>query len=162
MGQSTKEISVTSVVSRRTKQNHAPLDSWGWASVLSFHSMQTNYYMGLFPEDVNWPWVFCHFFNKFENLLWPNQKSIPCFVNCLWDIFLLGLLGKNSRSRWHHCTTLHYTTIYPCTLHYSSIILCLQEFLKAKPVGTPKGKALFLTTHPELSPNTDIISFYNH
>ena len=30
---------------------------------------------------------------------------------------------------------------------------------EAKPEGTPEGKGLYLIVYPELSPNTDIISF---
>ena len=37
--------------------------------------------------------------------------------------------------------------------------LCLKEFPRAKPKGTPKGKGLYLSVHHESSPNTDIISF---
>ena len=37
--------------------------------------------------------------------------------------------------------------------------LCLKEFPRAKPEGTPEGKGLYLTVYPELSPNTNIISF---
>ena len=35
----------------------------------------------------------------------------------------------------------------------------MKEFPRAKPKGTPEGKGLYLTVDPELSPNTDIISF---
>ena len=35
----------------------------------------------------------------------------------------------------------------------------LKEFPRAKPEGTPEGEGVYLTVHPELSPNTDIISF---
>ena len=41
----------------------------------------------------------------------------------------------------------------------SNITLCLKEFPRAKPKGTPEVKGLYLTVYPELSPNTDIISF---
>ena len=41
----------------------------------------------------------------------------------------------------------------------SNIILCLKEFPMAKPEETPEGKGLYLIVYPELSPNTDIISF---
>ena len=34
--------------------------------------------------------------------------------------------------------------------------LCLKEFPRAKPEGTPEGKGLYLIVYPELSPNTDI------
>ena len=34
-----------------------------------------------------------------------------------------------------------------------------KEFPKAKPEGTPEGGGVYLTVYPELSPNTDIISF---
>ena len=36
--------------------------------------------------------------------------------------------------------------------------LCLKEFPRAKPEGTPEGKGVYLTAYPELSPNTDSIS----
>ena len=38
------------------------------------------------------------------------------------------------------------------------ITLCLKEFPRAKPEGTPEGKGLYLTMYPKSSPNTDIIS----
>ena len=41
----------------------------------------------------------------------------------------------------------------------SNIALCLKEFPRAKPEETPEGKRLYLTIYPELSPNTDIVSF---
>ena len=37
-----------------------------------------------------------------------------------------------------------------------NITLCLKEFPRAKPEGTPEGIGLYLT---KLSPNTDIIPF---
>ena len=63
------------------------------------------------------------FGKKFGNLLWPNVKSNPCFFNCLWEIFLASLLGKKSRSLWHHYTTLHFTELYPCA-NFASEVLC--------------------------------------
>ena len=39
----------------------------------------------------------------------------------------------------------------------SNIALCLREFQRAKPEGTPKGKGLYLTLIDESIPNTDII-----
>ena len=39
----------------------------------------------------------------------------------------------------------------------SNIPLCLKEFPRAKPEGTPEGIGLYLT---KLSPNTDIIPFF--
>ena len=42
---------------------------------------------------------------------------------------------------------------------WSNINLCLKEFPRAKPEGTPEGKGLYLTEYPELSTNKDIISF---
>ena len=71
--------------------------------------------MGIGPE-------LCPFKKKFGNLLWPNVKSKLCFVNCLWEIFLASLLGKKSSSLWHHYTTLQYTEVYSCTLHFCSIV----------------------------------------
>ena len=41
----------------------------------------------------------------------------------------------------------------------SNIPLCLKEFLRAKPEGTPEGKGVYLTVYPESSPNTDSISY---
>ena len=41
----------------------------------------------------------------------------------------------------------------------SNIPLRLKEFLRAKPEGTPEGEGVYLTVYPELSPNTDSISF---
>ena len=41
----------------------------------------------------------------------------------------------------------------------SNKTLCLKEFPRAKPEGTPEGKGLYLTVYPKSSPNTDIISF---
>ena len=41
----------------------------------------------------------------------------------------------------------------------SSIALCLMEFPRAQPEGTPEDKGLYLTVYPESSPNTDIILF---
>ena len=43
----------------------------------------------------------------------------------------------------------------------SYIPLCLKEFPRAKPEGTPEGKGLYLTVYPKSSHNTDIISFNN-
>ena len=42
---------------------------------------------------------------------------------------------------------------------WSNIPLPLKEFLKAKPEGTPDGKVVCLTVYPELSSNTNNISF---
>ena len=41
----------------------------------------------------------------------------------------------------------------------SNITLCLSEFQRAKSKGTPKGTGLYLTIYPELSNNTDMVSF---
>ena len=41
----------------------------------------------------------------------------------------------------------------------SNITICLKEFPRAKPEGTPEGKGLYLTVYSKWSPNTDIISF---
>ena len=35
------------------------------------------------------------------------------------------------------------------------------KFPRAKPKGTPEGEGIYLTEYPELSPNTDSMSFYN-
>ena len=35
--------------------------------------------------------------------------------------------------------------------------LCLKEFPRAKPEGTPEGKGVYLTVYPELNPNRDSI-----
>ena len=40
---------------------------------------------------------------------------------------------------------------------HSNIARCLREFPRAQPKGIPKGKDLYLTEYPELSPNTDSI-----
>ena len=42
---------------------------------------------------------------------------------------------------------------------WSNITLCMNEFQRARPKGTPEGIGLYLTVYPELSPNTDIIYF---
>ena len=34
-----------------------------------------------------------------------------------------------------------------------------KEFPRAKPEGTPEGEVVYLTVYPELSPNTESISF---
>ena len=44
-------------------------------------------------------------------------------------------------------------------MRMSNITPCLNEFLRAKPKGTPEGKGLYMTVISVLSPNTDIISF---
>ena len=41
----------------------------------------------------------------------------------------------------------------------SNISLCLKEFPKAKPKGTPEGKGLYLILYPKSNPNTDILLF---
>ena len=41
----------------------------------------------------------------------------------------------------------------------SNIPLCLKEFPREKPEGTPEGEGVYLTVYPESSPNTDSISF---
>ena len=41
----------------------------------------------------------------------------------------------------------------------SNIPLRLKEFPRAKAEGTPEGEGVYLTVHPESSPNMDIISF---
>ena len=43
---------------------------------------------------------------------------------------------------------------------WSNITLGLKEFPRAKPKGIPEGEGVYLTVYPELSPNTDIILFY--
>ena len=40
-----------------------------------------------------------------------------------------------------------------------NIALCLREFPKAKPKGTPEGKGLYLNVYPELNRNTGSILF---
>ena len=40
--------------------------------------------------------------------------------------------------------------------------LCLKEFPRAKPNGTSEGKGLYLTVHPESSPNTTLYHFNNY
>ena len=42
---------------------------------------------------------------------------------------------------------------------WSNIHLCLMKFPRAKPKGTPEGEGVYLTEYPELSPNTDSMSF---
>ena len=37
--------------------------------------------------------------------------------------------------------------------------LCLKDFLRAKPEGTPEGEGICLTVYYKLSPNTDSLSF---
>ena len=60
-----------------------------------------------------------------------------------------------------HCQVL-LCTVYVLgqdkgyTVKYNPLPL---PFSRAKSEGTPKGKGLYLTVYPELSPNTDIISF---
>ena len=44
----------------------------------------------------------------------------------------------------------------------SNITLCLMEFSRAKPKGNTEGKGLYVTAYPELSLNTDIISFLKY
>ena len=39
------------------------------------------------------------------------------------------------------------------------IPLCLKEFPRAKPKGTPEGKGVYLSVYPESSPNMNSISF---
>ena len=60
------------------------------------------------------------------------------------------------------CTVLHWL-LYPYEDERrdirSNIPLCIKEFPRAKPEGTPEGGGVYLTVYPELSPNTDIISF---
>ena len=41
----------------------------------------------------------------------------------------------------------------------SNIPLCLKEFPRAKPKGTPEGKGLYLTVYHKSSSNTDSILF---
>ena len=43
---------------------------------------------------------------------------------------------------------------------WSNIPLCLKEFPRAKPKGTPEGEGVYLTVYTESSPNTDSISFF--
>ena len=40
-------------------------------------------------------------------------------------------------------------------------LLRMKEFRRAKPEETPEGEGVYLTVYPELSPNTDSISFYH-
>ena len=44
----------------------------------------------------------------------------------------------------------------------SNIPLRLKEFPRAKPEGTPEGRAVYLTVYPELSPNKTLYHFNNH
>ena len=64
----------------------------------------------------------CNFFKKFGNLLLLNQKINPCILNCFWEILSLRILGQISGSPRHHYTTLHYTQVYSCTLHYTILL----------------------------------------
>ena len=61
------------------------------------------------------------------------------------------------------CTGLDCIVLYPYKDETrdirSNITLCLKEFPRAKPEGTPEGEGIYLTVYPESSPNTDIISF---
>ena len=61
------------------------------------------------------------------------------------------------------CLLIPYNILYPYEDETrdirSNIALCLEEFPRAKPKGTPEGKGLYLTVDSDLSPNTDIISF---
>ena len=70
-------------------------------------------------------------------------------------------------------SVLQFTIRYkPYTTHYTVSVLgreegytvkytpCLKEFPRAKPEGTPEGKGIYLTVYPELSPNSDGVSFY--
>ena len=41
----------------------------------------------------------------------------------------------------------------------SNIPLCLKEFPRGKPKGTPEGEGVYLTVYPESSPNKDSIAF---
>ena len=41
----------------------------------------------------------------------------------------------------------------------SNVALCMKEFPKAKPKGTPESKGLYLTMYPNMSNNTDSIPF---
>ena len=59
---------------------------------------------------------------KVWNFLSQNVKSNLCFFNCLWEIFFSFITRKKTRSLWHHYTTVHNTKVYPCTLHYSSVV----------------------------------------
>ena len=65
----------------------------------------------------------------------------------------------------HCCLCLLYSKIrlYPYKDEtgdiQSNITLCMKEFPRAKPKGTPDGKGLYLTVNPESTPNMDIISF---
>ena len=40
----------------------------------------------------------------------------------------------------------------------SNITLCLQEFPRASPSGTPSGKMLYLNVYPSSRPNTDTLT----
>ena len=75
-------------------------------------------HMGPFPQDGILPW-FMSFFWKVWKLAVTKPKMQSLFFNCFWKIFLLGLLVKPARLPRHHYTTLHYTKLYPCTLHYT-------------------------------------------
>ena len=61
-----------------------------------------------------------------------------------------------SGQKGHSVTVLGQDEGY--TVKYT---LCLKEFLRAKPEGSPEGKGLYLTVYPSSRPNTDtdIISF---
>ena len=58
-------------------------------------------------------------FLMFGNLLWPNVKSNLRFFNCLWVFFSFITRGKILVT---DTTTLHYTEVYPCTLHYTTLV----------------------------------------
>ena len=77
-----------------------------------------------------------------------------------------------------HCIALHCIVLH-CGAVHSKSQLCTVSVLgrdegytvkynplperfpegREKPEGTPEGKGLYLTMYPNLSPNTDIISF---
>ena len=81
-----------------------------------------------------------------------------------------GIIANALNSSSFHCTFLFllkslklFCLLYPYKDKRrdirSNIPLCLKEFPRAKPKGTPEDKGIYLTVYPELSPNTDSISF---
>ena len=41
----------------------------------------------------------------------------------------------------------------------SNILLHLQEFPRASPLGTPSGEGVYLTVYPSSRPNTDTVKY---
>ena len=73
---------------------------------------------------------------------------------------LMGILMMDSMG-WPYdsfdCLLLLYPYVGRDEGHRSNITLCLKEFPRAKPEGTPEGKGYIYIS--ELSPSTVIISF---